>query len=280
MTTGAMAAGAAAVALAAALAQLHAPMATGSALAAGAAEPVSRIEALIAAVLRTAFGRHAVAGVVTWSAVALLASPLKAAAVGLLAAGASWGRERRAAGARRRGGEAAVPALARALADALRGGISVRGAIAIAADDRSIPVVLRDALQREATGLEAGAPLVATLTRLSVDGGPAMRLLCGSIALHLEAGGALASELDRIAVDGEAGRKVEEERVAATAQARATVRVVAALPLLAMAGAQLANPGFLATLTASPIALALLVVGLMLEIVAVVVARAIVGTSP
>ena len=119
----------------------------------------------------------------------------------------------------------------------------------------------------------------APLATLADSGGASLRLLCGTVAMHVDAGGALASELDRLATRAEASQRVEEERHAATAQARATVRVVAALPLLAMGGAQLASPGFLGQIVANPLALGLLVLGLLLEVVAVLTARAIVGTG-
>ncbi len=276
MTGAAWTAAASAALLAGALAQLHEVQAQRPGAAGGAAaRAASQSEALI----RTALGRHALAGLLAWAVVAAVSSPMKGAAAGLVAGAASVVRDRRAAGTRQRRCEDGVPALARALADALRGGASVRSALASATEDRSVPAELRRTVQRHGSSLELGAPLVDTLMALASGAGPAMRLLCGTIALHLEAGGALASELDRIAAAGDAGRKLEEERVAATAQARATVRVVAALPLLAMAGAQLASPGFLSAIAASPIALALLLIGLVLEVVAVVAARTIVGPA-
>ena len=217
------------------------------------------------------------AAVCACAALAML-GPVPAVVLGAGGAGASaWFRIRaraREAAERERG----MPALARSLADALRGGASVRASIDAAADDRSIPRALREEISEVARSVRLGVPLDPALAALAERGGPGLRLLCGSIAMHLEAGGALAGEIVRLAADGEAAARIEEERVAATAQARATVRVVAALPVLALLGAEVATGNFIGTIAANPLALALLLLGFGLEAAAILSARAIVGT--
>lgn len=222
-------------------------------------------------------GRHAVVGVGAACVALLIASTTVALVVGGVAAGGSMVRTRRAASARTRACEAATPALARVLADALRGGDSIRAALLGAAHDRSIPLALRTLVAAEARALSAGAALRPVLESMAGAGGSSLRLLCGTVALHVEAGGRLSTELERLAAAADDARRVEQDRLASTAQARATVRVVGALPLLALAGAQLVSPSFLAQVASEPIALALLVLGLVLEVVAFLAARAIVG---
>lgn len=283
MTLAATAAGAAAVALAAALTQLQA---VARAAPAGSPRPSTRAVQLAhparrwaPTVLAAANGRHAAAWLAGLAAGLLVAGLPVAMLAAAAAAGASVLRSRRAAAEARRRHEAAVPALARSLADALRGGSSVRAALGAAAADLAVPAVLRHAVRSEAAALAAGAGLPASLGRLACAGGPSMRLLCGTVALHLHAGGALASQLDRLATGAEAARRVDDDRHAATAQARATVRVVAALPLLAMAAAHVASPEFFGQILGNPVALALLLAGVVLEAVAILAARAIVGSG-
>lgn len=280
MTTAAVLAGLSAVALAAALTQLHglptAEAAPPAPVWLGRMGPAGRAAARLG---ETPTGRPLVVGLVVGVAAAVIIGPSAGGLAGLGAGGVWAVRSRRAAAARRLETEAAIPALARSLADALRGGASVRGAVAAAGQDAAVPHRLRSTIERHAAALAVGAPLAPTLQTLAHGAGPTMRLLCGTLALHLDAGGALASELDRLAADAEAARRVEEDRRAATAQARATVRVVAALPLVAMGGAQVASPAFVGQVVGHPIALALLLLGLVLEMIAVIAARAIVGSG-
>lgn len=271
--TGLAAAGAA-VALAAALEQLDAAVAAdGSPRTAsvGVARGLPRVAKHGGA------ARHLVVGVVAACLAMLVGSPVFGAMAGMVAAGASVARVRRAAQGQARACDAATPALARVLADALRGGTSIRSALIGAADDRSVPEALRRAVAAEAHVLAVGGALVPVVASLADRGGASLRLLCGTIALHVESGGRLSTELERLATSADEARRVEQDRLAATAQARATVRVVGALPLLALGGAQLASPGFLGQVASNPIALALLLLGLVLEVVAFMAARAIVG---
>lgn len=222
---------------------------------------------------------HAVIAIVAACVALLVTGPALAVLVGGVVASAFIARTRRAARARARACEAAAPSLGRVLADALRGGASIRTALVSAGDDHSIPDALRHTLAFEGHALSAGRPLRQSLEVLASSGGDGLRLLCGTVALHAESGGRLSTELERLAVAADAARRVEQDRVAATAQARATVRVVGVLPLLALAGAQLASPSFLGKIASHPIALGLLLLGLLLEAVAFVAARAIVGPS-
>jgi tight adherence protein B len=283
-----LAAGGAAAAVAAATAQLDALLAgraagrrQGDQSSAEAGDPArggetSRRAHGPAALPRGPLG-HAIVAVVAGSVAWVVAG----AVPGAIVAGCAWAgaayRERRSARGASRQRERGAPAFARALADALRGGASVRGALAAAATDRSIPPPLRRELATVSGGITLGAPVDVALARLAGRGGPSLRLLCGTIMLHLEAGGALAGQLDRLATDAEAALRIDEDRIAATAQARATVRVVAALPVLALLGAEVTSSNFLSTIAGSTPALALLLCGFVLEAAAIVAARAIVG---
>lgn len=216
-----------------------------------------------------------VGALVGWALVGALGLPAGAviAVVGTRAAGRA-GHQRAA-----RRCERGVGALARSLADAIRAGQSVRAALHAAAGDRAVPPALRDAVQRVDAALLRGATLPEALRRLAAGAGPQLTLLCAIVALHAERGGRLPQALDQLAEDADRAVRLDEERAAATAQARATVRTVAALPLLALAGAQLLGGNFLAAVGRKPISLALLLTGLTLEAAAVLIARRLVARS-
>lgn len=183
--------------------------------------------------------------------------------------------QRRAARLRERG----VGALARSLSDAVRAGHSVRGALHAAALDQAVPAALRRVVVQGDAALQRGAPLPAALRHLGAQGGPQLVLLCAVVALHAERGGRLPYALDRLAEDADRAVRLDEERAAATAQARATVRTVAALPLLALAGAQLVGGDLLGAVAEHPASLALLITGLALEVAAVVIAQRLVAAT-
>jgi Flp pilus assembly protein TadB len=179
----------------------------------------------------------------------------------------------------RRERERGAGALARSLADTVRGGHSVRGALHAATTDRAVPDSLRGQLNAADAALHRGTTLVDALGELARAGGSQLVLLCAVLALHAERGGQLPRALDSVADDADRASRLDEERAAATAQARATVRTVAALPLLALAGAQLIGGNLLGSVAQHPVSLALLLLGLLLEAVAVFVAHRLVARA-
>lgn len=222
--------------------------------------------------------------VLVWVVLGAAAGSLLAGAPGALGgAGVTVAamRSRGVAAQRRRSRqlERDVPALARSLGDSLRGGHSLRVALVEAASDAALGAAMREHLRPISAGLQHGASLPSALDRLAEGGGALMRLTAGTMALHSQTGGRLVSELQLLAEHADRAARAENDRAAATSQARATVRVVSALPLLALAGAELLGGGLLVSISRSPLALALLAVAFMLEIAAVVVVRAIVGSE-
>lgn len=187
------------------------------------------------------------------------------------AAAARWRRTRWRA--RLADGAAAV---ARAVADALGAGHSIRGAITEAAVSAGIPGPAGTELRAAAAALAVGErteDVLRALARRARD--PAYDTIVAAILLQRHAGGDLAGLLRQTAGALEHAARARADARSATAQARFTAWLVAALPLLALAFAELASPGYLLALVGEPIP-ALLVAGAVgLELLAVVLVRRI-----
>jgi tight adherence protein B len=164
---------------------------------------------------------------------------------------------------------------ARALADALAGGHSVRGAIGEAGD--GLPGAAGDELREAARALALGERTDAVLERLRADARcGAWDAIVAAIALQRASGGDLARLLRDLALAIDERARSEADARAATAQARMTAWIVAGLPAGAAAIAQLADPGALGTLTATGPSTALAIGALVCEVSGVLVVRAIV----
>jgi tight adherence protein B len=164
---------------------------------------------------------------------------------------------------------------ARALADALAGGHSVRGAIGEAG--RGLPGAageeLRDAARMLALGERTDAVLHGLRSRAR---DPSWDAIVAAIAMQRTSGGDLARLLRDLATAIDERARCEADARAATAQARMTAWIVASLPAGAAVLAQLADPGALATLTATGPSTALACAAVVCEVAGVFVVRAIV----
>ena len=165
---------------------------------------------------------------------------------------ASWRRARYA-----RRVEAGAAAAALSMAGALAGGGSMRGDRGGGTElDGPIAIELR----RTAVELEAGASLDAGLDSL-VARAPSrsMLLITAAVQLQRRSGGDLAALLRRIASSVEDEHRTAEEANAATAQARVTSMMVLALPPAGIAFAEVASPGLVGRMLASPIGVSLVI---------------------
>ncbi|HEX5922633.1 MAG TPA: type II secretion system F family protein [Baekduia sp.] len=213
---------------------------------------------------------------VTGPAVGALLGAAGPAAVGPLLA-ARRRRWRRALGD-------GAPAVARALADALAGGHSIRGALgalgtgagssgASPAGDRTdglsgaAGAEMRIVAHRLALGVPTETVLIALRDRAAH---PAWDTLIAAILLQRTAGGDLAALLRSIAESAEHARRVEADARGLTAQARATARLVAGMPCVALALGELLVPGTLGALLADPRSRLLLLAGAALAAAALV----------
>jgi tight adherence protein B len=180
----------------------------------------------------------------------LVAGPLPGLA---LATAGPWAASRvlRARRERYRSGvEAGAAALALALADALRGGHSLRGAIGQAAAGLHGPAGRE--LRRVAAELDLGARTEDALEAMrSRVRSHAIDTIVGAALLQRRAGGDLARLLRESALALEDQARLEQEVRAATAQARFTGLLVVLLPLGGGFLAELTSPGYLKELAGS-----------------------------
>jgi tight adherence protein B len=166
----------------------------------------------------------------------------------------------------------AAAGAARALADALAAGHAVRGAVSAAGE--GMPGAGGVELRRTAAGLALGQPTEAALEALRGRAAtPAWDAIVAGILLQREAGGDLAGLLRDLAEALEAAERAERDARAATAQARATARIVMGLPAAAAVLVELASPGFTARLLRRPASAALVVVAGMLQVAAMLAMR-------
>ena len=160
-----------------------------------------------------------------------------------------------------------APACARTMADALGAGRSIRAAIADAAN--SAEGAAAHELRAAAAALDVGEPTDAVLVRLrSRAKSHAWDTLTAAVLLQRDAGGDLAALLRELAASGEATDRAERDARAATAQARFTAWLVLGLPVAGAVLAELAAPGFAASLVATPLSAWLALLAVLLQLAA------------
>jgi tight adherence protein B len=199
-----------------------------------------------------------------WLVGGLMLGALAAVLGPALVVAAVRARRRRYARSVRKG---AAPA-ARALADAVGAGHSIRGAIGVAA--AGLDGAAGHELRTTARALSLGDPTadaLEALRRRAAD--PAWDAIVAGILLQRDAGGDLAGLLRSQAAALEAADRIGRDARAATAQARFTARLVLLLPAGAAALAELANPGLIADLLAHPLSVWLVVMAAVLQATAI-----------
>jgi tight adherence protein B len=193
----------------------------------------------------------------------------------VLAGGGPWlvSRALRARRERyRRSVDGGAAQIAVAIADALGGGHSVRGALEEATG--SVDGAAGHELQRVAAELAAGAPTEDALESMRGRArSPRVDAIVAACLLQHRAGGDLARLLRHSARSMEEQARLEGEVRAATAQARFTGLLVALLPLGGALLAELASPGWFAGLWSSFLTAWLVGIALILQLVAALLMR-------
>jgi tight adherence protein B len=158
----------------------------------------------------------------------------------------------------RRAVERSTPDVAAAIADAISGGHSVRGALASAAQSLDGPAAAE--LARVAADLELGA---STKHALGAMRGRVRSERVDSLSAALisqqVSGGDVAGLMRRLAAAAAERDRVDDEARAATTQARFTGLLVVALPAGAALFAELLQPGFISRVIAEPASAAMLI---------------------
>jgi tight adherence protein B len=209
---------------------------------------------------------------VAFAAGSVLAGPIAGLA---LASGGPWVVARVLAATReryRRTVESGAAGMALALADALGGGHSVRGAVGEAARDLS--GAAGQELGRVSRELALGAPTDTALEAMrarvrshSID------TIVAACLLQRRSGGDLARLLRDSARALEDQERLERDARAATAQARFTGLIVVMLPLGGALLAELASPGYLRSLAGSFLTAWLAGLALLMQAIAAVLIR-------
>jgi tight adherence protein B len=190
-----------------------------------------------------------------------LALPLAVAGPGAMgwAIGARRRRYRRAV-------ERSLPEVATAIADSLSAGRSLRASLLAAVASLDGPPAIE--LSRLAAELELGAPTASAVEawrrRMRSE---RIDAFAAALLSQRLAGGDLAGLLLRFAAGAAERERVVEDARSATAQARFTGLLVVAMPTGGALFAELLQPGFLATLLASPPAAVLLALAAGLQVV-------------
>ena len=202
----------------------------------------------------------------------LTAGPLAGAAVALAAPLALSRAMRARRIAYRRAVDGDAPAIARALADALSGGQSLRGALLDAS--ATVGGAGGAELRRVSAELVAGQSTEAAVEALRMRAAsPAIDGIVAAALVQRRAGGNLVVLLRRLAGAFEDQQRLADEVRAATAQARFTGLLVVALPLGGAVLAELASPGLVTGLGGSALTAWMAALALALQVVAAVLIR-------
>jgi tight adherence protein B len=189
------------------------------------------------------------------------AAPLAAAGP----AAASWAVAARAK-RYRQAVESALPRVAVATADALAAGRSVRSALD--ASSGSLEGAAASEMSRVRADLDVGLSLEAALSGLRgrIRSGR-VDSFCAALLSQRITGGDLVGLLRRYAAAAAARERVEADARSATAQARFTGVLVAAMPAGAALLAELLSPGFTAALVRNGVSLALIAAATAFQVV-------------
>lgn len=210
--------------------------------------------------------------VAAFCAGSLLAGPILGVAVALAAPAAVSRVLRARRVAYRRAVERDAPAIALALADALSGGRSLRGALLESA--ATVAGAGGAELRRVSAELAAGQRTDAALEGLRRRcASPSIDVIVAAALVQRRSGGNLGALLRRLARSFEDQQRLADEVRVATAQARFTGLLVVVLPLGGGLLAEMASPGLVAGLADSAVTAWLVAVAVGLQVAGAFVIR-------
>lgn len=175
--------------------------------------------------------------------------------------------------------DAAIPAAARAIADALAAGRSLRAALIDLA--AAIDGVAGAEFAVLAADLDLGAPTDVAIDRLRRrHPSPRTETFCAALLAGRDSGTDLAGLLRRYADAADAKDRADRDARSATAQARFTGLLVAGMPIGGALLGELVQGGLLASLLRSPAALALVAAALGMQACGFVAIRRLARAAP
>ena len=173
----------------------------------------------------------------------------------------------------------APPAL-RAVADALSSGHTLPGALVVAERDGAVDPPVRALLADVSTRIDLGASVEDALEYLRAQAGSgAWDRAVAAILVQRACGGDVVTLLRGLATNVDAAARGVAEARTASAQARLTARIVLGLPLLAAGALVAAAPSVIAAIAGNPLALVLLALAAILQGLALIAVRTVVGGS-
>lgn len=163
---------------------------------------------------------------------------------------------------------------AEAIGSSCEAGLSFPSAVASAASE------LDDPIAREMRALRAALELGARTEDVLEDfservGTPDARLFAAVVAVQRRSGGDIGRSLRLLGDRMARRRRLERELRSATAQARSTAAIVAVLPAIAAAAAELAAPGVVSGLLAAPAGITVVGVSAALQLAGLALVRMI-----
>jgi tight adherence protein B len=166
----------------------------------------------------------------------------------------------------RRAVDRGLPEMARAIADALAAGRSIRAAVGSASTSLAGPPAAE--MARVRADIELGASTAEALRALQQRlGSSRVDAFTAALLSQQLGGGDLAGLLRRFAVAAADRDRVDADARSATAQARFTGLLVVAMPTGAALFAELVEPGFFGGLLGNPASAAILVAAGVLQLV-------------
>ena len=160
-----------------------------------------------------------------------------------------------------------VPIALEVMARSVRSGAGLQEALEDAVASASVGPVVGAVFAGAAATAARGQPLVDALeARRADDGGvPGLRMAMTALAMAAETGGPHAAALDGVATTLRQRLAVQAEAAALGAQARTSALVIALAPVAFLLVAFVADGGNAQFLLRTPLGLAMLVVGLVLD---------------
>lgn len=162
------------------------------------------------------------------------------------------------------------------LAGTLRAGFPLAQAVAAVADDMGGPVAQE--FRRLAAEVNLGRPLPTAMRAVATRmGNDEMEWVAVAVEIHQQAGGNLAEVLDTVAATSTDRQRLHREVATLTAEGRLSAMVLGILPPALAVVISVLNPGYLGSMVAEPVGMAMVAASAVAMVVGFVWMHRIVG---